>query len=243
MSNDWRQYEFRTRRHYQNVEVARRYAEGYCGPLTLRRIPTKVIAAREVFCVAAALRRCGHGMRRVLDVPCGTGKLSALLCSHAGELLVGCDISAEMLSIARDPNARAGKKKVLFARADATALPYPDASFDCVVCLRLLHRIPPPIRLAIVKELARVSSHYLIVSFARETTWQKFRMRIRRFLTKSESCAFPASKEEISTLSALGGMVAKKAWSVLPVLSGGVVMLLEKPGPWSHGSSPHEPGA
>jgi len=230
MSNDPTQYDFRTRRHYQNVEVARRYAEAYRGPLTLRRVPAKVIAAREVVCVAAALKRCGGSMRRILDVPCGTGKLSALLSSHARELLVGSDISAQMLSIARAPNDRAAEKKAMFARADATALPYPDASFDCVVCLRLLHRVPPPIRLAIVRELARVSSHYVILSLASETTWQKFRMRIRRYLTKSESCPFPASKEEISTLSTLGGVVVTKAWSVLPVLSGEVVMLLEKPG-------------
>jgi len=241
MSNDLTQYESRTRRYYQDVEVARRYAEEYRGPLTLRRIPTKVIAAREVSCVAAALKRCGDGLRRILDVPCGTGKLSALLYGHGRELLVGCDISAEMLSIARDLSARAGQKELLFTRADATALPYADGSFDCVVCLRLLHRVPPPVRLAIVKELARVSRHYLIVTFGRETTWQKLRMRVRRILTKSESCPFPASKEEIRTLSILGGMVAKEAWSVLPVLSAEVIMLLQKPDPCSQFSSAHEP--
>jgi SAM-dependent methyltransferase len=236
MSKDCTQYGVCHGRDFHSAEFARRYAENYGGSLTWRRIPTRLIAIREVSCVAAAVKSCGQGLRRILDVPCGTGKLSALLSDHARELLVGCDISSEMLSLARDPNVPAGERKVCFARADAAALPYSNSSFDCVVCLRLLHLVPPSARQDIMKELARVSSQYLIVSIGVDTPWQKFILRVRRLFTKTVNCPFPASEEEISKLTNLGGLTARNTWSVLPGLLGEVLMLLEKRGPCGEAS-------
>jgi SAM-dependent methyltransferase len=61
-----------------------------------------------------------HGLqgRRVLDVACGTGK-SFLPLLRRGYDVVGCDISEEMLAVARE---RAGSEVELF-QADVRALP------------------------------------------------------------------------------------------------------------------------
>lgn len=84
--------------------------------------------------VAAFIR--SQGVHDVLDVGTGTGLLLRSL-PPAPWQLVGVDLSAAMLGVARTalPNAR-------FELADATRLPFPDASFDLVTCVTMLHLVP-----------------------------------------------------------------------------------------------------
>src|SRR6516165_6681785 len=70
---------------------------------------------------------------RVLDVSTGTGEAALQALPIAGEsgLVVGVDISPAMLRGARD---RLREQRFLPVAADGQALPFPDASFDSVVC-------------------------------------------------------------------------------------------------------------
>lgn len=74
--------------------------------------------------------------QRVLDLASGTGDPALTLAEQVGPSghVVITDLSAQMLEIARDNAARAGVCNVTFDVVDAHALPYPDASFDCVTC-------------------------------------------------------------------------------------------------------------
>ena len=45
---------------------------------------------------------------------------------------------------------------VEFVQARAEAMPFPDASFDAVTCVYLLHELPADARAAVAKEVARV---------------------------------------------------------------------------------------
>ncbi len=85
----------------------------------------------------------------VLDVGCGNGFLTLPL-SRRGRA-VGVDFAAEML--ARNPV----RTRV---QGRAEALPFPDRSFPVVLCQGLLHHCPDPG--AVVREMARVSSRYVI---------------------------------------------------------------------------------
>ncbi len=49
-------------------------------------------------------------------------------------------------------------------KADATALPFADKSFDYVLCIEVLEHVPPEFRTAVVAELCRVAKRRVIIS-------------------------------------------------------------------------------
>jgi ubiquinone/menaquinone biosynthesis C-methylase UbiE len=70
---------------------------------------------------------------RVLDVGCGYGRI-AVPIARAGFAVTGLDISPNLLRAARREAVR-HHVAVAFDRGSMTSLPYPDVSFDAVICL------------------------------------------------------------------------------------------------------------
>ena len=70
---------------------------------------------------------------RYLDIACGTGNYTIKLARQAGSWH-GLDLSSGMLRLAgsKSPNVR-------YLRGDATALPFPDLTFDGAICTMALH--------------------------------------------------------------------------------------------------------
>ena len=96
---------------------------------------------------------------RVLDVGTGTGGLVAtLLASDLPCVVTGLDLSMGYLAKARE---RVGNAAT-FVQGDATALPFPDQSFDLVTNTLMVHHLPQSVRTGLVSEAARVArSMYL----------------------------------------------------------------------------------
>ena len=90
--------------------------------------------------------------RDVLDAACGTGRY-AIPLAQAGARVTGIDISEVMLGLARQKASEHGLSVDLRA-ADLRQLPFPDASFDVMVCALALCHLPE-LRQA-VSELSRV---------------------------------------------------------------------------------------
>lgn len=74
---------------------------------------------------------CEQATGEVLEVAVGTGRNFAHYPKQVR--LTGIDLSPVMLDLARVRAAELGREAVL-SEADAQALPFPDASFDTVVC-------------------------------------------------------------------------------------------------------------
>ncbi|CAG0951860.1 Demethylrebeccamycin-D-glucose O-methyltransferase [Myxococcaceae bacterium] len=90
--------------------------------------------------VADLFARAG-GLRsdsRVLEIGIGTGRIALALSRRVGTVF-GVDLSRPML--ARLEGKRSGER-VRAVRADATRLPYRDASFDAAVAVHVFHLIP-----------------------------------------------------------------------------------------------------
>jgi demethylmenaquinone methyltransferase / 2-methoxy-6-polyprenyl-1,4-benzoquinol methylase len=97
----------------------------------------------------AMVARVPHDGGHVLDVATGTGLVAEQLLAH-GHRVSGLDQSPDMLALAR----RRFGDRVELVQASATALPFPDASFDHVTFTYLLRYVDDPG--ATLAELARV---------------------------------------------------------------------------------------
>jgi ubiquinone/menaquinone biosynthesis C-methylase UbiE len=78
------------------------------------------------------LEMLGSEKGRLLDIGCAAGAEFEPLLDRGFEI-VGIDYSPEMVRLAKERFNSSGS--VQLCRADAEALPFPDASFDHVVCL------------------------------------------------------------------------------------------------------------
>jgi len=183
-----------TRERWRSPEVAARYATG--------RFATARARERDPRLVRRLLRRAGEDLAgaRVLDVPCGTGRLAPLFAESRSTL--GADVSVEMLRRAPPPRVV----------ADAASLPFADGSFELVVCCRLLHHLDPVAELpAVIAELVRVSSGLVLASFWDSASLPAWRRRLGR---RARSARRPIAKRELeSCFDAAGARVVDYAHS------------------------------
>jgi ubiquinone/menaquinone biosynthesis C-methylase UbiE len=79
---------------------------------------------------------------RILDVACGTGVVTRLCAAQAGTdgHVVGIDLNPGMLARARARDAEGSE--IIWHEGSATEMPFPDASFDAVLCQQGLQFIP-----------------------------------------------------------------------------------------------------
>jgi SAM-dependent methyltransferase len=89
----------------------------------------------------------------LLDVGCGTGSLALALAERwPGRHIVGVDPAEAFLAFARQ---RENSGSVEFKRADASSLPFPDASFAGAAAQLVLNFVPEPARA--LREMRRVT--------------------------------------------------------------------------------------
>jgi ubiquinone/menaquinone biosynthesis C-methylase UbiE len=121
--------------------------------LERRAKATDEIAARDAY---LGLLDIAAG-ERVLDVGCGSGAITREIARRVGRhgLAVGLDPSPALLAVARDLAQEAGvADRMEFREGDALRLPFPDRSFDVVICVTVLSHVPRGE--AAIPELVRV---------------------------------------------------------------------------------------
>lgn len=153
--------QFKAREHYQDKNIAVHYDSK-----RFISIKGRVTDWLELNTIQKALRAANIDEgANILDIPCGTGRLSLHLAEQ-GYSITGGDISRAMLDVAEE---KAGHLKtarnVGFCQVEAEKLVFSDATYDAVISLRLLGHVPPSIRLNMLKEFARVSKRYLVLAY------------------------------------------------------------------------------
>lgn len=89
-------------------------------------------AGRHRYWKRVAARAAEPAGAIALDLGAGTGDIARELVRRGAREVVAADFVPEMLAPAAERAAREGTTNLRFAVADALALPFADASFDCV---------------------------------------------------------------------------------------------------------------
>jgi ubiquinone/menaquinone biosynthesis C-methylase UbiE len=143
--------------------------------------------------------------RRILDVGCGTGILTArMAASLSAELVCGCDFSAGMLeqAIRRRPGP--------WLRGDAQRLPVRSGSVDAVVSTESFHWFPDPG--AAMAEFARVlmPGGRLVIGMVNVRTVTLSRAVTAATELAGEPMHWPTRRELVSGLEQAGFQVLRQ---------------------------------
>ena len=111
---------------------------------------------------------------RALDLGCGTGTLAMMAKqSQPSADVSGLDADPDMLKVANYKKNQA-KLDVKFDAGFTNDLPYPDASFDCVMSSIMIHHLKTPDKINTAKEVFRVlkpGGELHIIDFGKPYTW------------------------------------------------------------------------
>jgi len=119
----------------------------------------------------------------VLDVPFGTGRFVKDYLQNEFNV-TGLDASEDMLKVAKKELGELFNK-INVSVGDATQLPYPDQSFDYVVCIRFLtHIVNYEQARAVLREFRRITRNQLI-------------LQLRMRLNKCPPTEFPKPDQQI----------------------------------------------
>jgi ubiquinone/menaquinone biosynthesis C-methylase UbiE len=101
----------------------------------------------------SALADCPAG--RLVDIGCGTGRFLREIKTNYPRLHVaGIDLSPHYLAVARRELAPWSRVRLIEGAAEA--MPFVNQEFDAAIAIYLFHELPPPVRRAVVGEIARI---------------------------------------------------------------------------------------
>jgi len=162
--------------YFGTAAAADKYAGELWGTATHRR---------ESRCVREGLAELPRGAR-VLDLPCGAGRLLPLL-GEMGFAVMAADSSPHMVGKAKEiaVSMPAAATTIDFVVTDVFKTSFADDEFDGVVCNRLLHHFrEPEIRQAALAELGRLTKGPIVVSFFCNRALDSALFHVRNFVLR-----------------------------------------------------------
>ena len=175
----------------------------------------------------AVLRTLLSGVGRLataMDLPCGTGRLSAIVGEHADRMILA-DSSLVMLELAREEPELA---RMEFLQADATKITLPDGAVDLVFCHRMLpHIYDRARRVCILGELARVARRYVVLSFYPPGWRRRLKWWFKSLLGRVQKCDQQATMSQFLSEAGSAGLHVRRR-ETLRRFPAGAFFLLEK---------------
>jgi ubiquinone/menaquinone biosynthesis C-methylase UbiE len=214
--------EFKARNVYKNNEVVKQYDHLRFSSLKGRLTDWLEKTAIKRAIIKASLQPGAT----ILDIPCGTGRVSCLLAGK-NYYIVSSDISISMVNLSRTKIQKYNfKNKFNYVVSDATNLPFLGTTINMIVSLRLFGHVPPPIRADMVKDYSRVSKGYLVVAYYHRNCIQSFLRKKKRRNAKIPW--YSVTFSEISNELEEAGLEILKCYPIFLGLSETIVVLAKK---------------
>jgi ubiquinone/menaquinone biosynthesis C-methylase UbiE len=208
---------------WKTADVAQKYDERRfvsIGGRFYDKMEKKAIAS----CLDAAEKISPVGA--VLDLACGTGRISSLLASRGYQLTCG-DISDEMLAVAKQRLSSLNVGPVTFTKADIYGTNQPDEAFDCVTAFRLFQHLTTEQRARALCEMARISRGFVLINVMHTSAYYGKLRKIRR-AAKRYTTRYTSSQLETDRELNHAGLVLVKSIFTQPGFNGDRVLLLKK---------------
>jgi len=159
----------------------------------------------------------------VLDTPCGTGILGDALRAR-GLRVIGADISAAMLAVAREREGTLGH-----VRADLEQPPWRANAFAAVICSRFLMHLPPASRPRVLRTLAELTHGPLVGTVCHPYTVKQLGRAARRTMGLKAKVSPRLTRAALEAEVRAAGLVLDRVLPVLPLLSEVWVVVIRKP--------------
>jgi len=183
------------KKHYQADHVADQYDTArWMTPGRRWSNYRKLLSIGKAIDSAVALNK--QPIKSALDLPCGTGRILQTLFSRDIRV-TGADISAEMMKVAKSKFADISLQSG-FVRCDAEHLPFKSTQFDSVFSIRFIFHLPAEVRQNVLKEMARVSRHWVIVDYRHKYTLKYLLKRLKCKLGLTSKSYYRVSRQDIA---------------------------------------------
>ena len=168
---------------------------------------------------------------RILDLPCGTGRIMQYLYQVGYKNITGADISEQMIGVAK--NKMQGSDSVSFIRTEAEHTEYPDGTFDAITSIRFMGHIPRETRVEILREFNRICKGPIIVEYpVRNLLARKIKSLLRTLTVRARLPSqwewHDVSHDELDDELREAGLRAARLINKLPVLSESIYVVAER---------------
>lgn len=183
----------------------------------------KLVDRREQAMVDEIIRTFGLTKGRVLDAPCGYGRFSTLFARHGAEIICA-DVSAAMVGRARERVQEEGRRG-RYVVMDIRHLPFKENTVDATFTMRLFHHGFARDQMAdILKELARVTRRWVILSYYRYNAFHGFFRRLKGFSSRIEMMTDDEFVSEVDQVP----LTVRSRRPLIPFLHAQTLVVLEK---------------
>lgn len=151
---------------------------------------------------------------RVLEFGCGTGGTALAHAPHVAHIHA-IDVSSRMIEIAREKQAEAAIDNVRFEVSGIGAFTAPDATFDAVLAMNILHLVDDPAAIiAKSAKLLKPGGHFVSSSFSANdrARWLKFIAPIGKALGKFPPVIKSFSLADLKAWHAATGLEIDEEW-------------------------------
>jgi ubiquinone/menaquinone biosynthesis C-methylase UbiE len=204
---------------YLSKEIAEKYDQARFAHF-IGRIVDRMERKRAIY----ALESSGEQGDYVCDIACGTGRITESLVEN-GFRTVGIDYSLEMLKVAKTKKVVA-KNAVGLCVMDAHTLAFKANVFDFSISLRFFGHIPKDDRVAILKDMARITKRNIVVAYYSFLSIHTF-YRFLRYLVSGKFYGYKITKKSLKEEVSMASLRIKSVHPIMRFIHQGWIVVLK----------------